>query len=61
MEKGNEHIQQLEDKKTTYKKQMMALKQQTQTNIGNKDKFTVGGEDFTAQQAKNGEAGFEVG
>lgn len=37
MEKGNEHIQQLEDKKTTYKKQMMALKQQTQTNIGNKD------------------------
>ena len=37
MEKGNEHIQQLEDKKTQYKKQMMALKQQTQTNIGNKD------------------------
>ena len=33
----------------------------TVSNIGNKDKFTVGGEDFTAQQAKNGEAGFEVG
>lgn len=37
MDKGNEHIQQLEEKKTQYKKQMMALKQSTQTNIGNKD------------------------
>jgi hypothetical protein len=29
MEKGNEHIQQLEEKKNQYKKQVVALKQQT--------------------------------
>ena len=37
MEKGNEHIQQLEEKKSSYKKQLMTLKQQNQAHMGNKD------------------------
>ena len=37
------------------------LKNLTVTGITKKDKFTVGGEDFTGTEAKNGEAGFEVG
>ena len=32
----------------------------TVSGISSKDKFTVGGEDFTAQEAKNGDAGFQV-
>ena len=37
MEKGNDHIQSLEDKKSNYKKQIMALKQQNAQNSSNKD------------------------
>ena len=37
MEKGNEHIQSLEEKKSQYKKQVIALKQQTTNTVGNKE------------------------
>lgn len=37
MQKGNEHIQTIEEKKSAYKKQMLALKTQTQQNLTSKD------------------------
>lgn len=37
MEKGNEHIQQLEEKKSSYKKQILSLKNQNSQHMGNKD------------------------
>jgi hypothetical protein len=37
MEKGNEHITSLEEKKSQYKKQLVSLKQQNTQVLGGKD------------------------
>lgn len=53
MEKGNEHIHQLEEKKSGYKKQLISLKAQTNTLIQNKD--TIISKMDQQIQAKNNE------
>jgi hypothetical protein len=52
MEKGNEHIQQLEEKKSAYKKQVLQLRQQTTNNLSSKDQLIKNLEDQLQQKAQ---------
>lgn len=52
MEKGNEHIQQLEEKKSNYKKQMLALRTQSQQTASSKDQL-IRKQEEQAQQKVN--------